>query len=104
MIIILMVGAIFVYISSVHLCIYSFWSNDVIGSWLGGWNRDQQDAYPAFQELHIHQGGGYDAHSLSLVSQEVRGNHSLLWEGGGGAGDFLDKDALKTCQLTRWKT
>lgn len=83
MIIILMVGATFVYIRSVHLCIYSFWSNDVICSWLGGWNRDQQVANPAFQELHIHQGGGYDAHGLSLVSQEVRGNHSLLWEGGG---------------------
>lgn len=52
MIIILMLGAIFVYISSVHLCIYSFWSNDVTGSWLGGWNRGQQVAYPAFQELH----------------------------------------------------
>lgn len=79
-IIILMVGAAFVCISSVYLYIYSFWSDDVIGCQLGGWNRDQQVADPAFQELRIQQGGGYDTHGHSLVSQEVRGSHSLLWE------------------------
>ena len=47
---------------------------------MGGWNRDQQVADPAFQELRIQQGGGYDTHGHSLVSQEVRGSHSLLWE------------------------
>ena len=56
-IIIFMVVAAFVYLSEVHLFIYPFSSDGLLGSLLGGWNRDQQVADATFQELRVLQGG-----------------------------------------------
>lgn len=95
-VIIFVVVAAFVYFSEVHLFIYSLSSDGLLGSLLGGWNRDQQVADATFQELRVLQGGRCDAHRHSLVGHGragmlpgQRGNNSLRREGLGE--DFRKK-------------